>query len=60
MLEGYGVNKVPEEQEDYNKSWDQLTSNGFYEQIIEFYKDKRQMRCYGKGGKCDSKSDNDD
>jgi hypothetical protein len=58
MLEGYDINKTPEEQEDCYEPWDQAIDD-FYEQVVDFYKGKTEVTCYLKGGECDSESDNE-
>ena len=36
------------------------TSEDFYEQVVEFYKnDNHGVRCYEQHGECDSESDNE-
>ena len=58
MVEGCDLNKEQTEQEDCYMPWDQTAWSYFYEQIIEFYKDKRELRCYIKRDDCNSESVN--
>ena len=36
------------------------TQADFYEEVIEYYKDRHDVKCYVKGGECDSDSDNEE
>ena len=44
-------------QEDMYDVWD--TTTDFYERVIEFYKNDKQVRCYEEHGKCNSESDDE-
>ena len=44
-------------QEDMYDVWD--TTTDFYEQVIEFYKNDKQVRCYEEHGDCNRESDNE-
>ena len=57
--EGFDLNKDPSEQKEL---YDGImkTQADFYEEVIEYYKDRHDVKCYVKGGECDSDSDNEE
>lgn len=57
--EGFDNDKPLEEQGDYYDGW-QKTQRDFYEEVVEYYKDIPEVKCYEKGGDCDSESDIED
>ena len=55
--EGYDFGLTPQVQEDMHDVWD--TTTDFYERVIEFYKNDKQVRCYEEHGDCNRESDNE-
>ena len=51
-MNGYDVESSPESQNDLYDVW--VTNEDFFEEVIEYYKDSTVVRCYKKGGVCDS------
>ena len=54
--EGFDLNKHPSDQKDL---YDGImkTQADFYEEVVAYYKDRSDVKCYVKGGECDSDSD---
>ena len=57
--EGFDLNKDPSDQKDL---YDGIvkTQADFYEEVVAYYKDRSDVKCYVKGGECDSDSEYDE
>lgn len=51
-MNGYDLDSPPESQHDLFDVWVQVPD--FFDEVIEYYKDSKVVRCYRKGGCCDS------
>ena len=57
--DGYDFELTPHVQEEMYDVKESETTSDFYERIIEFYKNDKQVRCYEEHGECNSESDNE-
>ena len=53
---GYDLSKSPDEQTDKFDGW-MKTQADFYEEVVEYYKDIPEVKCYKEGGEAESDSD---
>ena len=55
--EGFDLSKDPNNQKEL---YDGIVKSqaDFYEEVVQYYKDRTDVKCYLKGGECDSDSDN--
>ena len=56
MYAGYDLKKPPEEQRELFDGW-MKTQTDFYEEVVEYYKDIPEVKCYVKGGEAETDSD---
>ena len=53
---GYDLSKSPDEQTDKFDGW-MKTQEDFYKEVVEYYKDLPEVKCYEEGGEAESDSD---
>ena len=51
-MNGYDCDSAPESQNDLYDVWE--TNSNFFEEVMAYYKDSTVVKCYEKGGPCDS------
>lgn len=56
--QGFDLSKPLEKQKDKYDGWSK-TWKDFYEEVVNYYKDSHEVKCYIKGRQCDSDTDSD-
>ena len=51
-MNGYDCDSAPESHNDLYDVWE--TNDNFFEEVMAYYKDSTVVKCYEKGGPCDS------
>ena len=54
--QGFDLEKSLKQQTEKFDGWPK-TQKDFYEEVVSFYKDSYEVKCYTKGGECDSESE---
>ena len=58
--QGFDLNKPLEKQTDMYDGWPKTWAD-FYEEVVAYYKDHGdEVKCYLKGGECNSKTDSNE
>ena len=54
--QGYDLTKQPDQQLEKYDAW-KKSDYDFYDEVIKYYEDSNEAKCYKKGQECDSESD---
>ena len=55
MMEGFDMAKSLKENDDFYDVWDR--NEDFFGQVVEYYEDGKEVKCYEEGGECSSDED---
>ena len=55
MMEGFEISKSLKENDDFHDVWDR--SDACFGQVMEYYQDRTEVKCYEEGGECSSDED---
>ena len=55
MMEGFDMAKSLKENDKFYDVWDR--NKDFFGQVVEYYEDGREVKCYEGGGECSSDED---
>ena len=54
-MNGYDIHSTPESQNDLYDVWE--AKPDFFDEVCQYYKDSKVVRCYEQGGVCDSEEE---
>ena len=56
--QGYDLTKQPDQQLDKYDAWEKCDYD-FHDEVIKYYEDSNEVKCYKKGPECNSESDDE-